>query len=103
MKAEINMKNKVTVTHEHDEYVIMTENNGVAVVRQIESGMTTEYYKRRANTDLSNDEMWEELLEGEVVYKNWNGAYDLTMEMIRDAVAWLGCNSDIMNVEFKTK
>ena len=97
------MKNKVTVTHEYDEHVIMTENNGVAVVRQIESGMTTEYYKRRANTDLSNDEMWEDLLEGEVVYKNWNGVYDLTMGMIMDAVAWLGCDPNDMNVVFKTK
>jgi hypothetical protein len=66
---------------------IRVEDGGIASIYNNGcTGMTTTYYQDRS-TDEKVD--WEKLHDGNLYTKDWENQYEVTDEMIQDALNWL--------------
>lgn len=70
-----------------DEFDVITEDGGVASVHHNGFHLITTYYQTRL-TDISGENVWDELSDGEIHLKDWEeGASE--QEIIKDALDWL--------------
>ena len=91
-----------------EEIIIITEDGGVACIRDAEPIddtdtriATSEYYQSRITNDTNTDNIFEELGEGTMYYNDWDEtecADHLDERLITDALEWLVCAT--VGVEF---
>lgn len=88
------MKNKHTfiLNRGHEDNDLFAPDGGVAVIRFNGEMMLTDYYEDRIKSTWDQEDIWENLAEGKMFCKEWPGKYELTAEMLDDAVEWLGFN-----------
>ena len=81
------------------EYTIVVEDGGVATLHHNGYHMLTTYYQDRVTEETSKDTIWDELAEGKVYIKDWEGITDAPTdkqleEMVIDALNWLVFHPD---------
>lgn len=91
---------KLVMADDNDLYA---PDGGVAVIRYNGEMMLTDYYQEKIDPKWPTDDIWENLAEGKMYCKEWEGENKLTQEMIDDAISWLGYNPDEVEVIKETE
>lgn len=89
--------------NDSDENVtVVLQDGGVASSYYIGDYVKTDYYQSRLNSESSFDTMWDELAEGKMYVKDWDGIRnpikkDLDNEIIDDMMNWLFISTESCN------
>lgn len=84
--------------------IVIVEDGGLANAYNPENYFKTEYYGSRMTAETTLDNLWEELGEGKLYVKDWDGSDDesplkenkVDDEMIMDMVYWLyACTEEV--------
>lgn len=84
--------------YSHTDFNLITEDGGLAFIYHNGDNYITEYYQNRLTEIDENEDIWEQLGEGKVYYKEWSKEYD-KQSAINDALNWLVVSSTPINWE----
>lgn len=81
---------------------VVLQDGGVASSYYIGDYVKTDYYQSRLNSESSFDTMWDELAEGKMYVKDWDGIRnpikkDFDNEIIDDMINWLFISTESCN------
>lgn len=89
---------KFRIIHENDEIIVLTEDGGIACIRQAEDidnntprEAVTDYYQSLITDfpDANSDDLFEFLAEGKMYCKDWASTPYNSLKAIQDALDWL--------------
>lgn len=84
--------------HSDTDFDIITEDGGIASIWQFAGIYKANYYQRRLTEINPDEDVWEQLGEGKVYYKEWY-TNPSKHEVISDALRWLVVSSTPINWE----
>lgn len=100
---------KVRLIIENDEVIIITEDGGIACIREAEplEGIcdnriaTTDYYQNRLHAEpMTQDNVFEVLAEGKMYYNDWDKHPYNSWVNILDAIQWLVSSTEPEDIVF---
>lgn len=85
---------KYRVIKSHDEITVITEDGGIACIRDVDNGdegaqSVTDYYQDRFDqVILDNDTIWDTVGQGKMYCEDWTTPFDDPAH-VQDALQWL--------------
>jgi len=73
--------------HQFKEVDVILEDGGVVCIRHNGEHVLSDYYQTRI--DVNAEDIWEQIGEGKMYCKDWEGEDIVTHDMILDALNWL--------------
>ncbi|WP_063664818.1 hypothetical protein [Aliivibrio fischeri] len=89
------MKFRIIFDQSTNEITIITEEGGIACIREAEKSSDetrtaiTDYYQLRISNEMNSDTLFESLAEGKMYNKDWFDVKYNSLDAIQDALDWL--------------